>query len=202
MRTGPITALVCAGALCVAAGPPRQPMPSAYFEGQVVNLTFERPARGQRTLDFGPWQLGISTRNERPRDRRLNLYVVVPGTQHHAEGWEGYDHNMIVNAVPESDGPMEWDVYWVLVLDPHLRQDLRSERELLLLAQGHFLPGDLFEFDDIPARAVLHDHLHIDTLPGLSPFRHKDGSLPRIVVMPAGGVARIRVESPAAVPGK
>ncbi len=195
MRSGPITALVCAGALWAAGAPPRQSMPSAYFEGQVVNITFERPARGQHTLDFGPWQLGIRTRNERPRDRRLNLYVVVPGTQHHAEGWENYDHNMIVNAVPQSDEPVEWDVYWVLVLDPHLQQDLRSERDLLLLAQDRFLPGDLLEFDDIPSRAVLRDYLHISTLPELAPFRQKDGSLPRILVMPAGGVAHIRVES-------
>jgi hypothetical protein len=198
MRTGPITAaLVLAGTLCAAATPPRQPMPTAYFEGQAVNITFERPAKGQRTLDFGPWQLGISTRNERPRDHRLNLYVVIPGTQHHTEGWDDYDHNMIVNAVPESEDPVEWDVYWVLVLDPHLRVDVRSERDLLLMAQDRFTPGDLFDFDDIPSRAVLRDYLHIDTVRGLEQFRQKDGSLPRLLVLPAGGVARIRVEPPA-----
>lgn len=198
MRTAPITAtLLCAGALCAAAPPPRPAMATAYFNGQGVNVTFERPARG-RTLNFGPWQLGASTRNERPRDRRLNLYVVVPGTQYHADGWEGYDQNLIVNSVPESGEPVEWDVYWVLVIDPHLHQDLRSERELLLDAQDRFLPGDLFEFSDIPARAVLRDSLHIDSLSGLERFRQKDGSLPRILVLPAGGVARMKVEPPAA----
>ena len=203
MRTGPITAaLLCAGALCALAAPPRPPMPTAYFEGQVVSITFERPAKGQRTLDFGPWQLGISSRNERPRDRRLNLYVVIPGAQHHIEGWDEYDHNMIVNAVPENDDAVEWDVYWVLVLDPHLRQDLRSERDLLLAAQERFTPGDLFEFDDIPSHTVLREYLHIDALPGLARFRQKDGSVPRLLMLPAGGVARIRVESPSATAAK
>ncbi len=197
MKTASITAtLLCAGALCAAAPPPRPAMPAAYFEGQVVSISFQRPARGQRVLDFGPWQLGISTRNERPRDRRLNLYVVVPGTQHHADGWEGYDHNMIVNAVPDSDQPVEWDVYWVLVLDPDLREDLRSERELLVTAQERFLPGDLLEFGDIPSSVVLRNYLHIDSLPGLEQFRQKDGTLPRILLLPAGGVAHMTIESP------
>ena len=170
-------------------------MPTAYYEGQPVQIAFEPAAKGQRTLDYGPWQLGISSRNERPRDHRLNLYVVIPGAQHHTEGWDEYDHNMIVNAVPESEDAVEWDVYWVLVLDPHLRTDLRSERDLLLIAQDHFTPGDLFEFDDIPARAVLRDYLHISGIAGLAQFRQKDGSLPRILVLPAGGVARMRIES-------
>lgn len=173
-------------------------MPTAYFEGNVVSVTFERPAKGQRTLDLGPWQLGITTRNERPRDRRLNLYVVIPGTQHHSDGWEDFDHNMIVNAVPVTEDAVEWDVYWVLVLDPHWSEDLRSERDLLLRAQDRFTPGDLFEFDDMPAHAVLHDFLHVDELPELARFRQKDGSLPRIVVLPAGGMARMRVEIPPA----
>lgn len=202
MRTGSITAtLACAGALCAAAAPPRQPMPTAYFEGQVVRISIERPVKGQRTLELGPWQLGISRRDERPRDHRLNLYVVVPGTQHHSEGWDEFDHNMIVNAVPEGDQPVEWDVYWVLVLDPHLREDLRSERQLLLMAQDRFLPGDLLEFDDIPARAVLRDRLHMDEVPDLARFRQKDGTLPRLVVLPAGGVVRMKIEPPGTVAG-
>ncbi len=198
MRTGPITAaLLCAGAMCALAAPPRHSMPTAYYDGQTVNITFEPAERGERTLDYGPWQLGISTRNERPRDRRLNLYVVIPGSQHHTEGWDDYDHNMIVNAVPEGAEAVEWDVYWVVVLDPHLQADLRRERDLLLIAQDRFMPGDLFEFSDIPGHAVLRDYLHVSDVQGLAQFRQKDGSLPRILVVPAGGVARMRVEPPA-----
>ena len=195
-------AVVCASALCAATAPPRLPMPTAYHEGAVVTVEIERPARGQRTLDFGPWQLGIYPRNERPRDRLLNLYVVIPGKQHHADGWDDYDHNMIVNAVPESDELVEWDVYWVLVLDPHMGQDVRSERDLLLAAQGRFTPGDLFEFDDVPSHAVLRDYLHIDSLAGLERYRYQDATLPRILVVPAGCVVRMKVAPPAAAAGK
>lgn len=195
-------ALVCAGVLCAAAAPPRQPMATAYFEGNVVSVAFERPAKGQRTLDLGPWQLGITTRNERPRDHRLNLYVVIPGSQHRSDGWEDFDHNMIINAVPVTEDAVEWDVYWVLVLDPHWTEDLRNERDLLLRAQDHFTPGDLLEFDDIPAHAVLREYLHIDELPDLARFRQKDGSLPRLLVLPAGGVARMRVETAAKAAAK
>lgn len=195
-------AVLCAGALSAGAAPPRLPMPTAYHEGVVVTVEMERPARGQRSLSFGPWQFGIYPRDERPRDRRLNLYVVIPGQQHHADGWDDYDHNMIVNALPESEELVEWDVYWVLVLDPHLRQDLRSERDVLLAAQDRFTPGDLFEFDDFPSDTVLRDYLHIDSLAGLSRYRSKDGTLPRILVLPAGCVVRMKVVPPVAAAGK
>jgi len=190
-------AMACAAALCLAAAAPRPPIASAYFEGEEVAIRLQPASKGSRALDLGPWRLGVSARDERPRDRRLNLYVVIPGRQHHADGWDEYDCNMIINAVPSTEDAVEWDVYWVLVLDPHMRRDLRSERDLLLLAQDHFVPGDLFEFDDIPARTVLRDSLHIDSLPELEQFRQKDRSLPRILVLPAGGVAHMKVEVPA-----
>ena len=195
-------AILCASVVSAAAAPPRLPMPTAYYEGAVVSVEMERPARGQHSLTFGPWQFGVYPRDERPRDRRLNLYVVIPGRQHHAEGWDDYDHNMIVNAVPGGDDLVEWDVYWVLVLDPHLREDLRSERDLLVAAQERFLPGDLFEFEDVPSDTVLRDYLHIDSLAGVSRYRAKDGSLPRLLVVPAGCVVRMKVASPAAAAGK
>ena len=190
--------LLCAGALCAAAPAPRHPMPTAYYEGQAVSVTFEPAAKGQRTLDYGPWQLGISSRDEHPRDHRLNLYVVIPGNQHHSEGWDDYDHNMIVNAVPEAAEPVEWDVYWVLVLDPHLQVDLRSERDLLLIAQDRFTPGDLFEFDDIPADAFLRTFLKADSLADLAQYRRKRYALPRILIVPAGFA--VTATSPAAPP--
>ncbi len=192
-----ICAFLCAGALYAGAEPPREPMPTAYHDGATVTVNIKKPARGHRSLYFGPWQFGIFPRGgERPRDGRLNLYVVVPGKQHHAEGWDDYDHTMIVNAVPHSDEGVEWDMYWVLVLDPHMRDDLRSERDLLLLAQDRFLPGDLFEFDDIPAEVALRDYLHVSSVEGLRPYRHSDGTLPRILVVPAGCVVRMKIEEP------
>ena len=47
---------------------------------------------------------------------------------------------------------------------------------------------------------VLRDYLHISTLPELAPFRQKDGSLPRILVLPADCVVRMKVEEEAAPP--
>jgi len=196
-------ALVCAAAaLSAAPAAPRQPVPTAYHDSETVQLSLQPAAKGQRVLDFGPWQLGAAPRDERPRDRRLNLYVVVPGKQHHVEGWDDYDHNLILNAVPEGDEASEWDVYWVLAVDPQMREDLRSERDLLLRAQERFLPGDLFEFDDIPGDTVLRQYLHIDSLDGLKKYRHPDGTLPRLLVLPAGYVVRMTVKEPASAAAK
>ncbi len=187
---------VCA----IAADAPRHPMSTAYHDGVSVPVVIEPGTRHQRVLTFGPWQLGVLPPDRRPRDKRLNLYVAVPGKQHHIDGWDDYDHNMIINAVPKSDDAVEWDVYWVLTLDPHMYEDVRSERDLLIAAQTRFLPGDLFEFDDIPADTVLRDYLHIRSLEDLRIYRQKDGTLPRILVLPADCVVRMKVEEEAAPP--
>src|SRR5512140_2810571 len=157
----PLVLLVAIAVCAIAASPPRHPMDSAYHDGVPVPVAIEPAVGKHRVLEFGPWQLGVLPLDRRPRDKRLNLYVIVPGKQHHIEGWDDYDHNMIINAVPKSEDAVEWDVYWVLTLDPHMREDLRSEREVLIAAQTRFVPGDLFEFDDIPADTVLRDYLHI-----------------------------------------
>ncbi len=197
------SAFLCAAAVLSAAPPPsRQVIQTAYHDAETVSVSVQRPVRGQKALTFGPWQLGMATRNERPRDRRLNLYVVVPGNQHHIEGWDEYDHTAILNAVPENEEPRDWDVYWVLAIDPGMQDELRSERDLLLHAQERFLPSDLFEFDDIPADLVLRQYLHIASLEDLEKYRHKDGTLPRLLVLPAGCVVRMTVEEPAAAAAK
>lgn len=169
-------------------------MATAYLDGASIPVSIEPAAPRQRTLQFGPWQLGVYSQDRRPRDKRLNLYVVVPGRQHHIEGWDDYDHNMVISAVPKTDDAIEWDVYWVLTLDPHMRDDLRSERDVLLAAQTRFVPGDLFEFDDLPSDTVLRDQLRIRTVDDLQAYRHKDGTLPRILVLPAGCFVRMKVE--------
>lgn len=183
---------VCA----IAATAPRQPMPTAYHDGTAVPVVIEPATARQRVLTFGPWQLGVLPADRHPRDKRLNLYVAIPGKQHHVEGWDDYDHNMVLSAVPKNEDAVEWDVYWVLTLDPHMHDDLRSERDLLIAAQTRFLPGDLFEFDDIPADTVLRDYLHIRSLEDLRKYRLKDGTLPRILVLPADCVVRMKVEEP------
>lgn len=167
---------------------------SAYFDGRLVSFQVVQPQKGEREFRMGPWRFGARVpAGSKPRDTRLNLYLVSPGAQHRAEGLAEFDHNDVINAVPVKDGPVEWDVYWAVVLDPWVTADIRSERELLLLAQERFLPGDLFEFSDIPGAAMLRTFLKIDEVAGLRRYRSKDGRLPRLIIEPAGFAVRASV---------
>jgi len=187
-------ALLCGGVLYAAlAAPPRLPIDSAYYDGEAVRLQLAPGRGGGRMMRVGPWHFGPSI-DSRPRDRRLNLYLVFPGTQHRAPGWSPYDHNCILSGLPEGEEAREWDVYWAIVLDPDLREDFRSERELLLAAQANFLPPDLLEFDDLPAEGFLRAQMKVDSLPELARFRHKDGTLPRILILPARFAVRASAE--------
>jgi hypothetical protein len=175
---------VCAGAL-LGASPAPEPrsLESAYLDGEAVRLEV---ADGPKPATVGPWRLGARVLDPKPRDQRLNLYIVVPGTQYHLDGAEDYDHNAIINALPLEGKAREYDVYWALALDPHLRADFRNERDLIVTAQARFTPGDLFEFDDIPADFFLRTFLKLDSLPELEKFRRRDRSLPRLIIVPAG----------------
>jgi hypothetical protein len=137
-------------------------------------------------FNVGPWHYGEAVLDARPRDVRPNVYLVSPGEQHHNDRWEQFDHNTVINLLPASDAAAEWDVYWAIVLDPALHHDFRSERELLVAAQSEFTPGDLFEFSDVPGRAFLRSFLHIDSLGKLKRFRHKNGRMPRLIIVRAG----------------
>jgi hypothetical protein len=141
-------------------------------------------------LDIGPWHYGERVRDARPKDVRPNVYLVSPGQQHHSDRWEQFDHNTVINLLPVSNAPAEWDVYWAIVLDPRLHHDFRSERELLLAAQSEFTPGDLFEFSDVPGRTFLRSLLHIDSLGKLRRFRRKNGATPRLIMVRAGFTIR------------
>ena len=78
------------------------------------------------------------------------------------------------------------------VLDPHVRDDITTERELLVLAQQRWLPGDLFEFDDVPAADALRELSQADHVTDLWQWhrKKKDDTLPRVVIMPAGFAVR------------
>ncbi|MGH9492706.1 MAG: hypothetical protein ACRD2K_04325 [Terriglobales bacterium] len=194
----------CAAALWAGtptADPPAQ-VATAYLRNQLVTFSLAPPEQGQQPFSIGPWQFGARVSDRKPRDKRLNLYLVAPGTQHHAEGWEDFDHNDIINALPPEGAVVEWDVYWAIVLDPALRQDLRSEQELIVKAQEGFVPGDLFEFQDVPGQAFLRTFLNIDSLAGLAPYRLKDGQLPRVIIVPAGFAIRASAAPPEAAGGE
>jgi len=183
-------------ALCAAAGSSSAtsspaPSPAAesralsavYLDGEAARLDIpESP----KPATIGPWRLGTRVSDTKPRDKRLNLYIVAPGTQYHLESADDFDHNAIINALPEPGKSREYDVYWALVLDPHLHTDFRNERDLLIAAQASFTPNDLFEFDDIPADTFLRTLLKLDSLDDLGRYRHKNGTLPRVIIVPAG----------------
>ncbi|MDP9268347.1 MAG: hypothetical protein M3P27_08505 [Acidobacteriota bacterium] len=155
-------------------------------------------AEGAKPMTLGPWRLGTRVLDTKPRDQRLNLYIVAPGTQYHLDGAEDFDHNAIINALPEPGKSREYDVYWALVLDPHLHTDFRNERDLIVAAQASFVPGDLFEFEDVPAAAFLRNFLKLGSLEDLQRYRRKNRALPRVIIVPAG--LAITAAAPPAAP--
>jgi hypothetical protein len=187
-------------AVCVTVGAQERDfrptsLQSAYLDGEEVAFRIAPASRGKRPLVLGPWQFGVPAEFGKPRDGRLNLYLVSPGSGHRVPGWDEFDHNGIVNTVPARRGAvLEWDVYWAIVLDPKLHDELRSEHDLLVAMQAGFRPHDLLEFDDIPGRAFLRTFLEIDSLRGLRRFRRRDGRLPRVVIVPAGFAIRAGAE--------
>lgn len=166
-----------------AQTPPEPRLLTAYYESTSVQFVPGAAATRQDAA-LGPWIFGKRLYQDKPLDKRLNLYVVLPGRQYHSTGNPEYDHNLVVNRLTQ-DKPREWDIFWCVVLDPQLGDDLRSERELLVAAQQTFHPPDLFDVEDIPAHEVLREKTGIQTLAELGRYRRKDGSLPRLLILPA-----------------
>jgi len=172
---------------------------AAYCDGAELSLSPVPPAAPAQEFLVGPWRYGERVVSPRPSDRRPNLYLVAPGVQHQNARVPRYDHNAVINLVPASDAPVEWDVYWAIVLDPRLRHDFRSERDLLLAAQAGFDPGDLYELEDAPGRGWLA-LVNITSAAQLERFRRKDGKLPRLLILPAGFAIRARASEGKARP--
>jgi len=180
-------------AIVYAAGPVdsgRLQVDSAYYEGERVPFSVQAPGNRSAQLRVGPWLLGVRAADSKPRDRRRNLYMVFPGTEHKAPAWPDYDHNCVLSDLPATTEPVEWDVYWAVVLDPTLQEDFRSEQDLVLGAQSSFVPPDLLEFNDIPAEGFLRAQMKVRSLADLESFRRKDGTLPRLLITPAGYAVR------------
>src|SRR5438874_10729018 len=135
-------------AMSASSAPEGRLLSAVYLDGEAVRL--EVPY-GPKPVTLGPWRLGTRVLDPKPRDKRLNLYIVAPGTQYHLEAADEFDHNAIINALPEPGKSREYDVYWALVLDPRMHTDFRNERDLIIAAQASFTPGDLFEVDDLPS---------------------------------------------------
>ena len=166
-----------------------------YHDG--VYLLFAPEVTGtHRPARLGPWDLGerLSADQETPRDKRLNLYVVVPGGQYHSASHPEYDHNLVINKYPTDHNPREWDIFWCLQLDPSLPTDLRSEHDLLQAAHQRFNPPESFALREVPASAVMAERLSVVKVEDLKRFRHKDGSLPRMLIVPAHLAVRATAE--------
>jgi len=67
-----------------------------------------------------------------------------------------------------------------------LHDDFRSEQELVMAAQSGFFPPDLLEFNDLPAEGFLRVQMKVRSLGDVARFRRKDGTLPRLLITPAG----------------
>jgi hypothetical protein len=190
-----VCACVAAGAAFAPADPPER-IDDVAFEGRTVK--FEgAPAHGfTRWFRFGPWQYGARGSEARPNDKNPNLYIVVPGSEHHSDAMPQFDHTAIISTLAKQE-EANWDVYWAIVLDPDLTQDLRDERELLIEAQKTFTPRENFQLSDVPGREVLMRHLKVENVADLERFRRNDGHLPRIAIVPARISVRATVTDPA-----
>ena len=190
-----VCACVAASAAFAPAVPPA-PVNEVSFEGRTVR--FEgAPARGfTRWFRFGPWQYGARGSESKPDDKNPNLYIVVPGSQHHSDAMPQFDHTAIINMLGKQE-EARWDVYWAVVLDPDLTRDFRDERELLIEAQNTFTPRENFQLSDIPGREVLMRNLKVENVSSLERFRRNDGKLPRVAIVPAGVSVRGTVTDPA-----
>ena len=156
----------------------------AYLDGKLVRWTPTSSGPRQKLLHAGPWLIGARN-NDKPRDGRLNVYLVAPGTQWHSEKATQFDHNLVINALPKDpEASAEWDVYLAVVLDPTLELDVRSERDLILARQQSFTPADDYSFDKIPGAAFLREFLKFQAIADLEGFRRRDGSLPRLMLVP------------------
>jgi len=185
-------AVAAQGATTNKAKPAPKPLhlQTAYFAGRLVKLTAE-PVRNRRPLLVGPWNLGPKI-SPGPSDKRPNLYFVSPGTLHSAPGYPGFDHNEVLSAMP--DGPSSFDVFWVLVLDPSLKEDFTSEQQIILATQQTFSPGEDFEFARIPSAGFLRAFLNVHDLQGLEKYKRPDGELPRVAIVRAGFTVQATAE--------
>lgn len=184
--------LATALGLTGAAPPPVKPF-IAYHDGGDIVFSPERTGT-HHMASFGPWNLGERLTLGKPKDNRLNLYLVVPGTQYRSASRPEYDHNRVVNKYTVDGNIKDWDIFFCFILDPSLGADLRSERDLLLAAHQTFHPADLYDVTDIPGHSLMAEKAGIHRMSDLRRFRRKDGSLPRLLILPAGVAVRATAE--------
>jgi hypothetical protein len=177
-----------------SAPPPLKPF-TAYHDGAAIVFTPEVTGT-QRLANFGPWSLGERLSEGKPLDNRLNLYVVVPGTQYRSAAHPEYDHNRVVNKYTIDGKAREWDIFYCLIIDSSLKADFRSESDLLVAAHQTFRPADLFDVSDIPASEMMAEVVGVNSVGDLRRFRRKNRALPRLLIVPARLAVRGTAELP------
>ncbi len=100
--------------------------------------------------------------------------------------------NLVLSAIPAEE-PAEFDVYWAVVLDPNLKEDIRAETQLVLAAQEPFTPDEQFHFTQVPSHAFLRNVLHIESLDQLADSKRPDGTFPKVAIIPAKFAVRANV---------
>jgi hypothetical protein len=195
-----LRAAVCCCALLAgapAAGPPPagKSVRTVYLDGRPVAFD-AAPAGGvSRGFEVGPWRFGRRIRDPKPRDGRLNLYIVSPGSQYVVSGAAGFGFNCVINSLSKPGVEPEWDVYWAIVLDPALaKSDMRDEHDLIRGTEAEFTPDSGFALAQAPGKEVLRRYLKVEKMEGLERFRRKSGALPRVILVPSGSVLRARAE--------
>jgi hypothetical protein len=175
-----------------------RPIRNAFYADQELQVA-PVVESGARNFNYGPWTIGSLVPDDKASDRRFNLYIIVPGAQHQLPPpGDEFNHSVLINSDDApGDRPTEWDVFWVAVLDPSLNGEIKEERELLLLGQSYFLPGDLYDVEDAPGHDLLRQ-LSLTSLGDLAKFRRSDGALPRVVLLSAGAAVRMNVAPPPA----
>jgi hypothetical protein len=156
----------------------------AYLQGHIVPFEAERDSLLSRSFVIGPWHFGRRLR-DKPRDGRLNLYVVAPGTQYSVEGSSPFAFNCLLNALPKTGAEAKYDVYWAVVLDPSFKKEIRSERDLLLGTQAEFAPKNDYTVQDAPGYELMHRYMRVANLKELKSYRRKSGKMPRVIIVPA-----------------
>lgn len=190
------TAILCGYAqVKKARRPSALHLDRAYFAGELVK--FESvPVPGTKSLIVGPWNLGPKI-SPGPSDKRPNLYFVSPGRQH-MDSNEAFDHTEVISAVPKDAS--DFDVWWVLVLDPSVKLEFTSEQQIIVATQQTFEPGPDFKFEDIPSAGFLQHFLKVTDLHELEKYRRPDGDLPRVAIVRAGFTVRAKAEEIEAEP--
>jgi hypothetical protein len=145
---------------------------------------------------MGRWQFGARTWVRKPRDGRLNLYVVTPGIQYIVQDQKPFGFNLVINGLPKKPtAVLPFDVYWAVVLDPELDANIQDERDLIIYTQSTFKPDPDSGFVQFPGYEVLRRYLGIKTMADLRRFRRrrKSPELPRVIIVPAHFMVRASV---------